>query len=253
VSDALPRSDDPPLNPASDNTLLSSLGHLVRGLSAVFWGLPVALVICVQTAKSDWLQPAVVIKNAYVATLFGAFPPIVALALIHFGLTQIGYFQKQERVWQNALDRAKIFSLINLGLSPFLYWWNRMSANPFFTAMIELMVVTSLLYLFFLNLMLRRLAAMLPDEILRIETRLFTKMNNYMLVATGLIFGGFFILRRFQNFPRFIYYLLTLLDQGALWIIMFMILLPIAITMFLTWKIKELILASIFNAERPLG
>jgi hypothetical protein len=101
--------------------------------------------------------------------------------------------------------------------------------------------------------MLRRLAAMLPDEILRIETRLFTKMNNYMLVATGLIFGGFFILRRFQNFPRFIYYLLTLLDQGALWIIMFMILLPIAITMFLTWKIKELILASIFNAERPLG
>ena len=34
---------------------------------------------------------------------------------------------------------------------------------------------------------------------------------------------------------------------------MFMILLPIAITMFLTWKIKELILASIFNADRPLA
>ena len=252
MSDALPRSDDPPLPRASDNTLLRSLGHLVRGLSAVFWGLPIALVVCVQTAKSDWLQPAVAIKNPYLATLFGALPPLLALGLIHFGLTQIGYFQKQERIWHHALDRAKIFSLINLGLSPFLYWWNRLSLNPFFTAMIELMVVTSLFYLFSLNLLLRRLAAMLPDEILRLETRLFTKMNNYVLGATGAIFTGIFILRRVDNFPRFIYYLLTILDQGALWIIMFMILLPIAITMFLTWKIKELILASIFNADRSL-
>ena len=224
--------------PASDSqSLLSSLGRLVRGLSALFWGLPIALILCVQTAKTDWLQP------------LGAVPPIIALGLLYYALTQIGHFQRQERVWRLALDRAKIFSLINLFLSPFLYWGNRMPGNPFFTAIIELMVLTSLMYLFSLNLLLRRLAAMLPDETLRIETRLFTKINNYFVVSLGLIFASVFILRRFEEFPRFAGYLLFMLDHGGLWAIMFMILLPIATTMTLVWKIKEVILASVFSGE----
>jgi len=217
--------------------LLSSLGRLVRGLSAQFWGLPIALIICVQTAKTDWLHP------------LGLVPPMMALALLYYALTQLGHFQKQERIWRLALDRAKIFSLINLGLSPFLYWWNRLPGNEFFTAIIELMAITSLLYLYSVNLLLRRLAAMLPDEPLRIETQVFTKMNNYMLFATALLFGGFFILRRFENFPRMVVHVFSILDHGGLWVVLFMILLPIAMTMALIWKIKEVILASVFNAR----
>jgi len=223
--------------PSGAPGLLSSLGRLVRGLSAQFWGLPIALIVCVQTAKTDWLQP------------LGLIPPIVALGLLFYALTQMSHFQKQERVWQLALDRAKIFSLINLGLSPFLFWWNRMPGNEFFTAMIEVMAIISLLYLFAINLLLRRLVAMLPDEPLRIETQVFTKMNNYMLFATGLVFAAFFILRRFENFPRFVLYVLAILDHGGLWGILFMILLPIPMTMALIWKIKEIILRSVFNAR----
>lgn len=225
--------------PRDSQALLSSLGRLVRGLSAQFWGLPIALIVCVQTAKTDWLQP------------LGLLPPLVALGLLFYALTQIGHFQKQERIWRVALERAKIFSIINIGLSPFLYWANRMPGTPFFTVMIELMTITGLLYLFCVNLMLRRLAAMLPDETLRIETGVFTKMNNYLLLATGLVFASFFILRRFDNFPRFVMYIFSILDHGGLWVLLFMILLPIAMTMALIWKIKEIILASVFNAEIP--
>jgi hypothetical protein len=226
--------------PASDaQGLLSSLGRLVRGLSALFWGLPIALVVCVQTAKTDWLQS------------LGMVPPLVSLGLLYYGLTQLGYFQKQERIWRTALERAKIFSLINLGLSPFLYWSNRMPSNPFFTAVIELLVVTGLAFLFCLNLLLRRLAAMLPDETLRLETGLFTKMNNGLLLATGFIFAAYFVLSRFQDFPRFILYLLHVLNHGGIWIIMFIILLPIAMTMALIWKMKEVILASVFSSPPP--
>ena len=225
--------------PSDSQSLLSSLGRLVRGLSALFWGLPIALILSVQTAKTDWLQP------------LGAVPPIIALALLYYALTQIGHFQKQERVWRHALERAKIFGLINLFLSPFLYWWNRMPGNPFFTAIIELLVLTSLMYVFALNLLLRRLSAMLPDETLRIETRLFTKINNYIVFALGLIFASVFVLRRFDEFPRVASYLLFMLDHGGIWLIMFMILLPIATTMTLVWKIKEVILASVFSGEIP--
>ena len=39
--------------------LLASLRRLVRGLSALFWGLPIALVVSAQTAigRGEWLKP----------------------------------------------------------------------------------------------------------------------------------------------------------------------------------------------------
>src|SRR5438067_5337626 len=79
--------------------LLRSLGRLVRGLSALFWGLPIALVVCWETAyaKVEGLKAFTVV------------PPLVATALLVYGLWQLGDFQKQERVWRAALDRARIF------------------------------------------------------------------------------------------------------------------------------------------------
>src|SRR5438067_7853471 len=79
--------------------LLRSLGRLVRGLSALFWGLPIALIICVQTAKTEFLKP------------FGVIPPLAVTAWICFGLWQLGAFQKQERIWHSALDRAKLLAM----------------------------------------------------------------------------------------------------------------------------------------------
>ena len=38
--------------------LLRSLGSLARGLSALFWGLPVALIICAETTRASWLKPS---------------------------------------------------------------------------------------------------------------------------------------------------------------------------------------------------
>src|SRR4051812_11357742 len=89
-----------------NSELLSSLGRLVRGLSALFWGLPIALVVCVKTEKSDWLRP------------FGIFPAFTATILLYYGLLLIGHFQQQERVWRSALDRAKALALVNISFSP---------------------------------------------------------------------------------------------------------------------------------------
>lgn len=234
-------SDGAPASTTDPQSLLSSLGRLVRGLSALFWGLPIALIVCVQTAKTDWLQP------------LGVFPPVIALGLLYYALVQLSCFQRQERIWRAALDRAKIFALINLGLSPFLFWGNRVPGNPFFGAINEMLVVTSLIFVFFLNLLLRRLAAMLPDETLRLETRLFTKMNNYLLVVTALIFITYFILSRLENFSSIGFYIFSVLDRGGIWVLLFMILLPIAMTMALVWKIKEVILSSVFSGGPQNG
>ena len=220
---------------APNPELLSSLGRLVRGLSALFWGLPISLVICVQTAKGEWLRP------------LGILPPIIATALLFYGLGLLGHFQKQERVWRTALERAKVFSLINLGLSPFLYWWNKIPSHPFYNSIIEVMTVSGLLFLFTLNPVLWRLTAMLPDETLRLETKLFTTINRYLLLITLFLFAAYFVLVRVDQLPKIVIHFLFLLDQGGLWLVLFLILLPVAMTMALIWKIKEVILASIFG------
>src|ERR1043166_8424362 len=99
--------------------LLRSLGRLARGLSILFWGLPLALLVCVVTAREDFFRA------------LNIAPPVIASGWLLYGLMQIGVFQKQERIWRAALDRAKFLALVNIGLSPFLYWWNRVPNQPF--------------------------------------------------------------------------------------------------------------------------
>src|SRR5271169_2237924 len=156
--------------------LLRSLGRLARGLSALFWGLPVTLVICAETARASWLKP------------LGVIPALVATGLLLYGLWQMGRFQKQERPWRSALDRAKLLGLVNFGLCPFLYWQNKMPEQPFFNAAVLVLVLSALLFLFNLNVVLKQLGVMLPDETLRQETLLFTALNRWLLA--GLLFLG---------------------------------------------------------------
>jgi len=63
VPDALPKPE-----------LMRSLGRLVRGLSALFWGLPAALIVCFHTARADSLKS------------FGVLPPVVCTGLLLYGI-----------------------------------------------------------------------------------------------------------------------------------------------------------------------
>jgi len=227
---------------ATNPELMRSLGRLVRGLSALFWGLPAALVVCFHTAKAEGLKS------------FGAVPPLACTGLLVFGLWQLGAFQKQERVWRNALDAARILGLVNFGLSPFLYWSSRIPANIFFSTMVIAMGVAGVLFLGSLNLVLRRLGAMLPDETLRSEIRQFTVLNLNLLFAT-LVLGGIYIaLSKWPNLPFRVQLIVNFLsDRGSFWFLIILIplvLLPLAMTMALLWKTKEVILDSVFGAQK---
>jgi len=217
--------------------LLRSLGHLARGLSALFWGLPASLVICVETARTDWLNS------------FGLIPALAATGLLIFGLWQMGDFQKQERPWRNALDRAKLLGLVNFGLSPFLYWHNRMPRETFFNAAIFVLVLSAVLFLFNLNVVLKQLGAMLPDETLRHETGLFTALNRWLLALLFLLSIAYVVLLHVSQTPLEIGILILWLNRLGLWLLTFLALLPLAMTMALIWKTKETILDSVFDAQ----
>jgi len=218
--------------------LLRSLGRLVRGLSSLFWGLPLALLVCAGTAIAGWFKA------------FGL-PPLAATGLLLFGLWQLGSFQKQERPWRNALDGARLLAMINFGLTPFLYWWNRVPQNAFFSAAVGVFAVSALLFLFSLNRVLLRLGAMLPDEALRHETRQYTAMNQVLIAGVLLLAASYVALARVPELPDPIGALLVWLERGwfSSLVLLILILLPLAMTMALIWKTKEVILDSVFGAQ----
>jgi hypothetical protein len=221
--------------------LLRSLGRLVRGLSALFWGLPITLVVCFHTARADTFRS--------LGFPFVIIPPLVTTGLLVYGLWQLGDFQKQERVWRHALDRARLLSLINFGLSPFLYLWNQAPAQIYFVVMVLLLIATALLFLGSLNQVLQRLGAMLPDETLRLETRQFTALNLNLLWITFVLAAAYLGLGTASRLPGWLRSLAIALDRASLWFIVLLVLLPLAMTMALLWKTKEVILENVFSAE----
>lgn len=226
-------SDLPPPNPE----LMRSLGHLVRGLSALFWGMPIALLACVQAAKADWLRS------------YGIIPPLAATGLLLYALLQMGHFQPQERIWRAALDRAKLLAIVNCFLTPFIYWWNRLPQSMFFTAMVLILALTAVLFLASLNVVLQRLGAMLPDEGLRMETRQFTTLNLQLLIGTMVIALSYLLLNQLQKPPLWMGIIMAIIDRGSFWFIILLVLLPLAMTMALLWKTKEVILDNVFGRQ----
>jgi hypothetical protein len=225
---------------AAKADLMRDLGRLARGLSELFWILPLTLVINVETAQTDRL-------DFLGAAAFA--PAVIFNTVLWHGLRQLRGFQKQERIWQQALYRAEIFAIINIGLAPFLFWWRRFPSVPFYVACVEFLAASGLLFLMHLNQVLHRLTAMLPDEMLRAETKTYTTWSVWMLLAAlaGLClyvaFGPFrmpdVIWGNFHLHPR----------ERVLWLALFVALMPVAITMALLWKIKEAIFTGIFTAD----
>jgi hypothetical protein len=221
--------------PVPDPQLLRSLGRLARGLSALFWGLPAALLVSVETARADWLRP------------LGLMPLLAINTLLLYGLWQMADFQRQERPWRLALDRAGLLALVNLGLCPFVYWHNRLPAEAFFGYAVMVLELAGVLLLFNVNLVLLRLAAMLPDETLRHETRQFTSLNRWLLVLLLFFSAGFFLLTNLPQPPLPVGRLLFWASRFSDLLLVFFILLPLAMTMALIWKTKEVILDAVFG------
>lgn len=220
--------------------LLRALGKLARGLSTLFWTIPVAIFFDAATAGTDWLR---FLGEA------SFLPAMAAGAMLYHGLRQLRDFQKQERIWRQALDRAEMLALIQTGLAPFLFWWRRFPEMHFYRVCVVVFVFSVLLFLIQFNQVLRRLCAMLPDEHLRVETKMFTDLNLtlFSIVLLGLATG--FALHEAQALPRSVWLMVSGDNPRGLWFMLFLGLFPLTLTLAILWRIKEMIFQSIFEAE----
>ncbi len=227
--------------PAPKSELMRSLGRLTRGLSAMFWGLPMALLFSAQASTTNWLG---------ILGPFSGVAPAAAFALLVYGIWLMKGFQRQERVWIAALDQAQLLGLTGIGLSPFLHWHQRLPEQPFYNTMVLLLALCGAAFLFCVNRVLYRLAAMLPDETLRLETAVFTQLNRWLIVIVPALVGGYILLLETGFLPVALQIPLLYLAPVQYILLLVLSLLPIAITMSLCWKIKEAILVCVFGSTQ---
>ncbi len=216
--------------------LLRSLGKMLRGLSALFWGVPVVLIASVQSQTFAGTQG------------LGAVIPCAANGLLFFGLAQLAHFQPQERIWREALDRAKVLAIINAGLAPFLYFRVRLPHIPHYAIAVDILYLSSLLFLYNYNLVLSRLTAMLPDESLRNDAKMFAQLNRAVLGTVALLSLVYLAVLHTGLTPGFLHSPFQVIEINRWWLAVFPLLMPVALLMSLTWKVKELVMDGVFNS-----
>jgi hypothetical protein len=121
---------------------------------------------------------------------------------------------------------------------------------PFYDVCVDFLAASGLLFLIHLNQVLHRLSAMLPDEMLRAETKTYTACNIWMLLA---VLAGFSLYLAFGplRVPEVVvggFHFVP--QQRGLWVALFLTLMPVAMTMALLWKIKEAIFTGLFTMDR---
>lgn len=214
------------------------LAPVLRGLSAVFWGLPLALLAFARHFLGFW------------TTGYDLVLPPAAAGLVLLGLVRMGAFQRRERVWQRALLIAQMLALIATGLAPFLYLWSRMPGVELFSRAVLVLVGCSLALIVALTRVLGRLAAMLPDDTARADAALFHGLSTYVVVVLAAVGVTLYVrlhpipLSDFLSIPR------QPLGTGRQALLLLLILIPVAMAMAVTWKLKEVVMAVVTGRFR---
>lgn len=240
------------------NTLMPSLARVVRGLSAVFWGLPLLALTAARTALGEgprlisggWggaLGPwGRVVADTLSATLLA----LAAGGLVWFGLRQLLRFQPQEVIWIGAVHRALLGTTAVLGLLPFAHWWSRYPNQVLFDRGVALLFAAGIVLGLALNHLLVRLAAMLPDPILRQDAHLLSRFNQTLLLGL-LAFAAvdWWLPRWLPLLPARWLPPILLVHELRSTLILLGVLIPLALTMTLLWKAKETIVAGVFRGS----
>jgi hypothetical protein len=214
------------------------LASVMRGLSAVFWGLPLSLLAFARHFLVLW------------PTIYDLLFPTVSTLLLFFGLTRLGRWHPQERVWQKAVLLAQVLALIMVGLSPFLFLWSRAPAYPFYARAVLLLVCAAFGFVVALTRVLMRLSAILPDEVARADARLFHTLSTYVVLV--LVSVAVTVYVRLAPIPLHEY--LALPRQpfgfGRQALLLLLTLIPVAMAMAVSWKLKEVVMAMVVSTPR---
>lgn len=215
---------------------LPELGHLARGLTVLFWALPLVLVIAVLTAQTNLLGPA------------DFLPALLATGLLVLALHEMRRLRPEHPPWRAATDRGRSLALAMTGLTPFLHWWQLAPRHLHYEICGLLFFFFGLLFLANLAFLLRRAAALLAQPPLEDEARLFLGVNLPLLAAVLALALSGIVLMRSPLGPRLVASMSPILARVG-FIGLLMLLITVALNMTLVWKLKQAVFDAVFQTR----
>lgn len=203
---------------------------VLRSLSAIFWGLPVTLLAFARHFLSFF-------PSAYDLVL-----PSAGTLLLFFGVLRLSRFHPQERPWQQPLVVTQVLALLLLGLSPFLFLWSRVPSEALFSRAVALALVVALVFLIALSNTLARLAALLPDAPTQADARLFHAITAYVSTTLAAVSGVLYWRLSPASLSEFLALPQQPIAHGLQAFMLVLTLIPVAISMAVSWKLKEVVL-----------
>lgn len=175
--------------------------------------------------------------------------PFAATCVVLFATHLLARVEFSDTQWNVTTDRCRVFALVATGMSPFIYWWARIPEQPFFLAAMHGLILVAIVLLLGLNRLLVELAGHLNNDLELQEAKLFAGVNRWLLTNTLVVTILFFIVYRLRSLPSSIANFVGVIDQAGLFIALFLIVLPLALTMTIVWKLKEAVLEALVSGR----
>lgn len=148
------------------------------------WVLPVAVVVCVQTARHTAWQG------------HGPWPVVVVTGWLWWTLTRLVRAAEAPQALARSVRRGRLLALMLWGLSPFLHWHARVPDHPWFSFMTLAAGLTGWLLLIECNRIIPRVLEACPDLGVMHEVNAFCRLNRALFVSGGILWAGLQILSR---------------------------------------------------------
>ena len=198
-----------------------ALIRVARGFSCIFWGIPLSLLLFSGTLDIhlfSFVRMPVYVLGVFLAYIGAVF------------LQRAGPLSDK---WTRRVRQALFLFLVEVYLAPFVHWWRQMPQIPYFAVNMTGLVFCTTLGLFVVNRLAGEVCKLLYDRIFFIETQVASWLTaGFMIIpfAYALCYSVRTVLRPDGDF-------FFNLDLPS-WIYM-LVLPPFAITMAVSWKIKE--------------
>jgi len=242
-----------PVDTATPKLTGLDLVRLTRGLSCVFWGVPMSLLFCIQLLIAHIVVTDPFIRGSLAQLYFVLFFAVLAVAC-----AGTYWLQQVEGIGSDWRRRARVCmasAVSALYFTPFLYWWQNMPEETTYTLNLFGLILSAIVLLGALNALCMELGRFLGDRSLRRESRVFLALIALVLGAPALYAFWWAVassLREgsnenlglaFLNIFRLPYHI-----RLTLFIVLF---LPVALTLANLWRVKEMMLEEMKKLTIP--
>ena len=226
---------------------------LLRATAALLFGLPLALLMAVPGAMSQWFHMFFILVVQDLVTrgfwLLDMLPTLGSMALLGYGVFGLGRINRDDPAWQSSVFHTRLTAILLCGMAPYLMWRDWIPHEDVFLFGAQTFAFVACVFVIQLNFILYRLARSLPNPVLESDTRMFSRLNLAMLMFILLLVVGYLAASRMQWFttPGLLANLIETIDhQGSL--LLTLLMLPsVATTLSMIWKTRQTVMTMVFD------